>query len=242
MLSKAVKGMLSLNRKHKCYDDFNKVERMTPVCLNSNIVFVFDRVLYEDFNNTEIKEKIKNVYRDQDPDIGEASLGQFKSVVSLPLSLQVTAQGQHLIVASSRINETNKFTDKDFLRLTYNIQELLAASKLKVKHYGFNLFFNLQTDDLDSTISAIQTKYFKSDTFDETETVRYMLPSISFVKDKKIYSLRFDADQGDDASLLRVNVATNAHLQDSSPSNVDRFIDEFSDNYTYLYNYLGALA
>src|SRR5438876_3873049 len=120
---------------------------MKQVCLSSNVVFVFNRNVYEEFNTDVIEEKVKNAYSTQEPEIGSTNFpNEIKAVFSPSQQVQVVGQQKNLIISDSKINETNEVADTNFLRLALNVKNLFTEASLLVKDFGFNYTFTLQDE------------------------------------------------------------------------------------------------
>lgn len=214
---------------------------MKHVSITNNIVFVFNRTVYDDFNTQEIEEKIKIVYSSQDPQVGSTNFpNEIKAVFSTNLQLQVVGQQKSLVVADTKINATNEFNNPDIIKLALNIQRLMSEKSLVTRFFGFNFVFTFQEVDFSDIQEKIKKKYFKTSAISPEKSLQFFLPNMSYEKDSARYSYKFDVEVDEDSKPSKVNVACNVHFSDVSLLKDDgSFLELYKNSYKHIYEFLG---
>lgn len=214
---------------------------MKQVCINSNVVFVFNRNVYDDFDTQDIEDKIKNVYSAQTPEIGSTNFpNEIKAVFSPSEQIQVVGQQRSIVISDSKINESNEITNTNFLRLSLNVLATMSEKSLALKQYGFNFTFSLEEEAFQSIQEKIKQKYFNQSIDDGSHDVMYALPNFCFTKDGLRYTLKYDVQSDEDGTPNKVVVAANVHNSSSEiPSDVGEFIEMYKAQYLTVYTSVG---
>ncbi len=210
-------------------------EAMKTECIVNNITLVYDKNISEEFDSQRAKETLELVYAENDLTIGTTELANLRAVFSTSSPLvQIVANDNCLVIANNTINKSSTI-DAEFIRLAINARKIISSGP-NVVAYGFNFSFAFKKAQADAVAQAVRQKFFgEISAFLPPDTsLRYCLPTYSYEKDGKIYSLKYakeSIDQNDDG---RVVVTANVHSDGAFNMEAPELRESYQAIYTSL--------
>jgi hypothetical protein len=213
---------------------------MKQVCLNSNVVIVFDRNIYDDFAISDLEDKVKDTLGTE-VQTGSTNIpNQVKAVFSTTHDLQIVGQNKTLVIATTKMNESN-LIDGDFTKISYVVYEYFKKLPLKPKFYGFNHTFTFLDDDFENIKNKIQAKYIGTTETPKGYQSSFTLPIISFIKANCRYTLAYGVEYSEeDNQPSKINTVASFTPTDSRsiPATTEKFKGDYSRIYKEIYNLL----
>jgi len=180
---------------------------MQLTCTHSNVVFLFNYNVFDNFNLTEVEEKLRETLSGESEIALTTIPNQIKVVFAQTKNIQVASQQNSLIVSDQNLNETNT-AGNDFLRTAHEVVKLFTQFGLKT--FGYNFQFSIVPDNFSELQDSLKDKFYKDEVLNSSDQEAiFTLPNVGYLKNGAIYMIAFTAALDDENRPVKVNVSSS---------------------------------